>query len=127
MLPRFMFYYSIGPLLNINDLQYVLDTLNEAGFSQGKWRRLCGFIGLYGSTLNTIKAEYSGDEQGCLRQCLVKWLEGADGATGGEGQRMTSLCEVLEGIGEKAAADYISKLYYYYNFNTLYLFLCGFT
>ena len=105
-----MFYYSIGPLLDINDLQYVLESLNKAGFPQRKWKRLCLYLGLYDDTLEAIEAEYSGDEQGCLRQCLVKWLEGADGATGGGGPRISSLCEALERIGEKAAADYISKL-----------------
>ena len=105
-----MFYYSIGPLLDINDLQYVLDTLNEAGFSQRKWRRLGNALKLYIDTLMTIDAEYPGDEQGCLRQCLVKWLERADGVDGRGGPRMTSLCVALEDIGKKAAADYISKL-----------------
>ena len=116
-----MFYYFIGPLLDINDLQYVLDTLNEAGFSQRKWKHLASYLGLnwkplglslglYSSTLVTINAEYPGDDQECLRQCLVKWLERADRVDNEGGPRMSSLFAALEDIGEKATADYISKL-----------------
>ena len=105
-----MFYYSIGPLLDINDLQYVLESLNEAGFSQRDWKPLGDSLGLYPSTLVTIDAEYPGDEQGCLRQCLVKWLERADRVDGRGGPRMTSLFDALDIIDEEAAADYISKL-----------------
>ena len=105
-----MFYYSIGPLLDINDLQYVLDTLNEAGFSQTDWKPLGYALGLRSNTVRTIEAEYPGDEQGCLRQCLVKWLERADRVDGRGGPRMTSLCAALKDIGKKATADYISKL-----------------
>ena len=105
-----MFYYSIGPLLDISDLQYVLDTLNEAGFSQRDWMPLGDSLGLYISTLEAIDAEYPGDEQGCLRQCLVKWLERANGVDGRGGPRMFSLCVALKDFGEEAAADYISKL-----------------
>ena len=105
-----MFYYSIGPLLDINDFQYVLELLNEAGFSQRKWKSFGRAFGLYSSTLNTVEAEYPGDEQECLRQCLVKWFVRADRVDRERGPRMSSLCEALEDIGEKPAADYISKL-----------------
>lgn len=105
-----MFHYSIGPLLDINDLQYVLESLNEAGFSQWKCKHLGFALGLDFSTLGTIEAKYPGDDQGGLRQCLVKWLERVDGVDDKGGPRMTSLCVALEVIPEKAAADYISKL-----------------
>ena len=105
-----MFYYSIGPLLDINDLQYVLDTLNKAGFLQWEWELLGSALGLYPSTQKTIEAAHSGDEKRCLRQCLVKWLETADAVDYEGGPRMTSLYAALEDIGEEAAAEYISKL-----------------
>ena len=105
-----MFYYSIGRLLDINDLQYVLDTLNEAGFSQRKWEPLGYALGLRSNTVRTIEDEYHRDDQGCLRQCLVKWLERADRVDSKGGPRMSSLCAALEDIGKKATADYISKL-----------------
>uniref|UniRef100_A0A1X7TKU9 Death domain-containing protein n=1 Tax=Amphimedon queenslandica TaxID=400682 RepID=A0A1X7TKU9_AMPQE len=95
-----------GPLLDINDLQYLLDTLNETRFSQTEWNRLGDALGLYGSTLKAIEAEYPGDEQGCL-QCLVKWLERADCVDDKGGPTMFSLSDALEDIGEKAAAKYI--------------------
>ncbi|XP_019860159.1 PREDICTED: uncharacterized protein LOC109588432 isoform X1 [Amphimedon queenslandica] len=98
-----------GPLLDINDLQYVLESLNEAGFSQGEWKPLGRALGLGYDTLKAIEAEYPGDEQGRLRQCLVKWLERADAVDVRGGPRMTSLCAALEDIGDKAAADYIMK------------------
>ncbi|XP_019860432.1 PREDICTED: uncharacterized protein LOC109588756 isoform X2 [Amphimedon queenslandica] len=98
-----------GHLLDINDLQYVLDTLNEAGFSQGEWKPLGIALGLYYPTLKAIGDEYRRDEQGCLRQCLGKWLERADDVDAEGGPRMTSLCAALEDIGDKAAADYIRK------------------
>uniref|UniRef100_A0A1X7TLL4 Death domain-containing protein n=1 Tax=Amphimedon queenslandica TaxID=400682 RepID=A0A1X7TLL4_AMPQE len=98
-----------GPLLDINDLQYLLDTLNETHFSQTEWNPLGDALGLYGSTLKAIEAEYPGDEQGCL-QCLVKWLERADCVDDKGGPTMFSLSDALEDIGEKAAANYIRKI-----------------
>ncbi|XP_019853531.1 PREDICTED: uncharacterized protein LOC100634942 [Amphimedon queenslandica] len=98
-----------SPLLDINDLQYVLDTLNESGFSQTKWYDLGNALGLYRSTLRTIKDECAGDDQGCLRQCLVKWLERAYWVDIKGGPRMFSLCVTLEYILEKGAADYIRE------------------
>ncbi|XP_019861703.1 PREDICTED: uncharacterized protein LOC109590224 [Amphimedon queenslandica] len=99
-----------SPLLGINDLQYVLESLNEAGFSQEKWEPLGIALGLLYSTLKAIEAEYPGDDQRRLRQCLVKWIERVDYVYDKGGPRMTSLCAALEVIGDKAAADYISKL-----------------
>ncbi|XP_019862726.1 PREDICTED: uncharacterized protein LOC109591434 [Amphimedon queenslandica] len=99
-----------SPLLDINDLQYVLESLNEAGFPQGKWGLLGFVLGLRSNTLEAIKAEYPRDDQGCLRQCLVKCLETADAVHEERSPRMTTLCAALEDAHEKAAADYISKL-----------------
>uniref|UniRef100_A0A1X7U2V9 Death domain-containing protein n=1 Tax=Amphimedon queenslandica TaxID=400682 RepID=A0A1X7U2V9_AMPQE len=98
-----------GPLLDVNDLQYVLDTLNEAGFSPTEWKSLGYPLGLTYDTNKAIEAEYPGDEQGCLRQFLVKWFQKADLVDYKGGPRMTSLCVALEDIGQKAAADYIRK------------------
>uniref|UniRef100_A0A1X7THT2 Death domain-containing protein n=1 Tax=Amphimedon queenslandica TaxID=400682 RepID=A0A1X7THT2_AMPQE len=99
-----------GPLLDINDLQYVLDTLNEAGFPQEGWNPLGRALGLHGfSTLKAIEDDYPGDVQECLRQCLVKWLERADSVDYEGGPRMFSLFAALKDIRTKVAADYIRK------------------
>ncbi|XP_019855821.1 PREDICTED: uncharacterized protein LOC109584500 [Amphimedon queenslandica] len=98
-----------SPFLDIRDLQYVLDTLNEAGFSQRKWKPLCDALGLYATTLGGIEAEYAGNVKRCFRQCLVKWLERADGVDIRGGSTMVSLYNALEYIDEKAAADHIKK------------------
>ena len=87
--------------------------MNEAGFSGREWKDLGSRLGLYPSTLGAIEANDPGDEQRCLRECLVKWLERADGVDGRGGPTMASLCNALERIGERAAADYISKLLLY--------------
>ena len=108
-----MFYYSIDRVLDINDLDYVLDTLIRAGFSGSKWKRLGRYLGLDRTTRSNIEVNHPGDEQRCLRECLVKWLERADGVDARGGPTMTSLCRALEIIDERAAADYISKLLLY--------------
>ncbi|XP_019855816.1 PREDICTED: uncharacterized protein LOC109584494 isoform X1 [Amphimedon queenslandica] len=98
-----------GPFLDTGDLDYVLNTLDEAGFSQTKWKPLCDALGLYFTTLEAIEAEYAEGVQECLRQCLVQWLERADDVDVRGGPTMASLCYSLEDIGEKIVADYIRK------------------
>ena len=87
--------------------------MNEAGYSGREWKDLGRYLGLLHATLDAIEANHPGDEQRCLREYLVKWLERADAIEGEEGPTMTRLCEALETIDERAAADYISKLLLY--------------
>ena len=88
--------------------------MNKAGFSGRKWKPLGLHLGLFRTTLEAIEANHPGDEQCCLKECLVKWLERADGVVYAiRRPTMTSLRDALEGIDEKAAADYISKLLLY--------------
>ena len=99
--------------MDITDLDYVLDTLNEAGFSGSEWKPLGLTLGLYHDTLEASEANHPGDEQGCLRECLTQWLKRADDGFARRRLTMTYLCDTLEKIGEIAAADYISKLLLY--------------
>ena len=87
--------------------------MNEAGYSGRRWKRLGLIFGLRHATLEAIEADHSGDEQSCLRECLVKWLERADAVDAEEGPTMASLCEALDIIDERAVAAYISKLLLY--------------
>ncbi|XP_019855323.1 PREDICTED: uncharacterized protein LOC109584155 [Amphimedon queenslandica] len=98
-----------GPPLGIDDLQYVLDTLNEVGFSPTKWIDLALHLGFYYEPLSDIEVQYGQNVQGCLRQCLLKWLERADAVDASERPTMVSLCDALEKIDMKAAADLIRK------------------
>ena len=87
--------------------------MNEAGYSGREWKRLGLYLRLYNDTLKAIKANHPGDEQRCLRECLVKWLERADDVDNSGGPTMASLCRALERTGERAVAAYISKLLLY--------------
>ena len=87
--------------------------MNEVGFSGREWKCLGLALELYDTTLEAIEANHSGDEQRCLRECLVKWLKRTDGVNDEGCPRMTSLCRALEKIGESAATNYISKLLLY--------------
>ncbi|XP_003389245.2 PREDICTED: uncharacterized protein LOC100636968 [Amphimedon queenslandica] len=98
-----------GPVLGMRDLDYILDLLHKAGFSQMKWKPLGLALGLYHPTLKTIEAEYLRDVQECLEQCLWKWLKEVDGVNATGRPTMASLYDALEKIDEKAAADYIRK------------------
>ena len=87
--------------------------MNEAGYSGREWEPLGRYFGLCNTTLVAIEANHPEDEQGCLRECLVKWLERVDHVDAKGRPAMTSLCRALEKIDETAAAAYISKLLLY--------------
>ena len=87
--------------------------MKEASFSRSKWKRLGGYFGLHRTILETIEANHPGDEQGCLRECLVQWFDGTDGVYTRRRPTMNSLCRALEKIDERATANYISKLLLY--------------
>ena len=85
----------------------------RAGFSGSEWKCLGLALGLNRTTLEAIEANHPGDEQRCLRECLVKWLKRADGIFAIRRPTMTSLCDALDIIDERAVAAYISKLLLY--------------
>ena len=87
--------------------------MNEAGFSERGWKGLGLNLGLFRTTLEAIEANHPGDEQRCLRECLVKWLKRAGAVDFSGRPTMASLCNALELIDERAVADYISKLLLY--------------
>uniref|UniRef100_A0A1X7U6R0 Death domain-containing protein n=1 Tax=Amphimedon queenslandica TaxID=400682 RepID=A0A1X7U6R0_AMPQE len=89
--------------LYIGDIYYVLRTLNEAKFSATAWMDLGLQLELSIHILNQIKANYY-EPQKCLIECLEKWLKGYGTATA-----MTSLCDALDKIGYRTAAEYIRK------------------
>uniref|UniRef100_A0A1X7TJB8 Death domain-containing protein n=1 Tax=Amphimedon queenslandica TaxID=400682 RepID=A0A1X7TJB8_AMPQE len=97
------------PVLHIEDLKFVLDSLNEALLSQKEWKPLGDALGLYHHTLLAIEHNNRGIDQYCLRECLEKWLNRADNVDARGGPTIISLHNALESIDEKAAADYIRK------------------
>uniref|UniRef100_A0A1X7T016 Death domain-containing protein n=1 Tax=Amphimedon queenslandica TaxID=400682 RepID=A0A1X7T016_AMPQE len=96
-----------GPLLQISDLEYVFVTLNEVSFPPTQWIPLGLALGLDHQTLEAIKANDYRNIHQYLRECLSWWLQRFDDVDAKEKPKMTTLCDALERIGQKAVADYI--------------------
>ena len=84
-------------------------SLERKQFFESEWEKLGDELGLYPNTLNTIKTNNPRDVSGCLRDMLLKWLQGADGVSGNGGSTWTSLVNALESIGQRAVAEHISE------------------
>lgn len=74
--------------------------------SKDKWESLGLHLGLHKPTLNVIMANNERDAERCFRECLSKWLEGADDT--GTRTRL-ELAKALESIGERAVAAILRK------------------
>ena len=97
-------------MLSITHLSEVWSALREGKFKNSSWIDLGVELGLHPNTLSTIEANYPRDSKRCARECLVKWLEGADGVDEKGGANWKTLSNALEAVGQKNAADHISKL-----------------
>ena len=95
--------------LDICDLNHILTDLNGVHFPNERWFDLGLKLGLYYGTLKDIDLKYS-KEGGhvCLRECLAKWLQRADGVNGNGGANWTTLVNFIEEC-DKNSAEHISK------------------
>ena len=84
-------------------------SLEEKQFFESEWEKLGDELGLYPNTLDTIKTKNPRDVSGCLRDMLLKWLQGADGVLGKGESTWASLVNALESIGHGAVAEHISE------------------
>ncbi|XP_019853999.1 PREDICTED: uncharacterized protein LOC109583196 [Amphimedon queenslandica] len=91
-------------LLNITHLHDVRMLLKEGQFSNAKWLEFGLGLGLT-NTLQAIKRDYPRDTNGCVRECLVKWLENADVAKA----NLSTLIEALRKCDQNATAEYIIR------------------
>ena len=87
----------------------ILTYLKEGHYPSSSWYALGLELGLYHhTTLSAIKSNSSEVEE-CLRECLVKWLERADGVDDKGGANWTTLVKALEQCDKKSTAKHISK------------------
>ena len=83
-------------------------TLLKEGLFNGDWEELGLILALYSPTLTNIAYKYPRDRNGCLRECVTKWLERADGVDSrGGGANYATLIEALEGMNQKSTAAHI--------------------
>ena len=86
------------------------EELKAAGFGNADWRELGGKLGLHDNTLRTISANKRDDADSCFRECLVKWLNRADGVDKAGKPSWTSLANALDKMDDcKNQAEYISE------------------
>ena len=83
--------------------------LKRCGFSENRWQELGLSLGLYKSTLDTIKANHPGDVLHCLIDCLSQWLRRADNVDSRGGATWDSLSDALQSMNEVAVADKLDK------------------
>ena len=101
-----MFSVVAPQSLGIKNLKEILSLLKN-GLFNGKWENLGLQLGLYKHTLNIIQANYPRDNDACLRECVTKWLERADGVDNNGGANYVTLAKALEEMDQKNTADYI--------------------
>lgn len=103
--------------LKISCLSGVRQSLREAQFRESQWLDLGDQLGLHPNTLNVIEKDHRNDTSRCLREMLVKWLEGADGVSA----TWSTLVKAIEDIGQQAVAEHISEL----KNNYIVVFICN--
>ena len=96
-------------LLNIKHLHDVRMLLKDGQFSTTDWINFGLGLGLYYDTLKAIENNYLRDTNGCVRECLVKWLEKADHVNEKGGAKWSTLIKALEDYNQNGTADYISE------------------
>ena len=84
-------------------------SLLKNGHFNGSWEDLGLQLGLYKHTLSVIQANHPRNVDACLRECITKWLERADGVDSNGGANYVTLAEALEDnmVGQKSTADHI--------------------
>ena len=81
--------------------------LKNSHFTSHKWEDLGLQLGLYKLTLGVIEANNPRDVDACLRECIAKWLQRADGVDNKGRPSYVTLAKALEEIGQKNTADHI--------------------
>ena len=95
--------------VDICDLDQILTDMNEVHFPNECWFDLGLKLGLYYGTLKDIGLNFSKEgSRVCLRECLAKWLERADGVDGKGEANWTTLVNFIEEC-DKNSAERISK------------------
>ena len=84
----------------------VLTALKNSHFN-GHWEDLGLQLGLYKPTLSNIQADNSRDNDARLTECIVKWLQRADGVDSKGGANYVTLAEALEEMEQKNTANHI--------------------
>ena len=95
--------------MNTTHLHDVRMLLKEGQFSNSDWFDFGLGLGLHYDTLKTIERDYPRDTNGCVRECLVKWLEKADDVNDKGGAKWSTLIKALKDYNQNATADYISE------------------
>ena len=88
-------------------LDDILSTLERNYFNKGDWDQLGLKLGLFNSTLKSIKATYSNDPAKCLTDMLSHWLNRADHVDIKGGPTLNTLALALKEMGYTAAYDNI--------------------
>ena len=108
------YFYSIidsqfAAELKTSDLNEILADLEKGLFPSCSWKDLGRNLGLnYDTTLRSIESNSSKVEN-CLTECIVKWLQRADGVDAKGRPTWTTLVKALEQCGSKPTAEHISK------------------
>ncbi|XP_019863025.1 PREDICTED: uncharacterized protein LOC109591852 [Amphimedon queenslandica] len=92
--------------LNISCLDQILTDMKEGHFRNCSWFDLGLKLGLYDTTLSDIESNSTEVEE-CLRKCIAKWLEGADGVNAKGRPSWTTLVKALEQCDKRSTADHI--------------------
>ena len=83
--------------------------MKNSNYDVSTWRDLCLILGLYETTLNTIKKDKS-DSNEHLTTCLHKWLNRVDQVDHEGGATKSSLVRALKSIGQKPVAEGIDSM-----------------
>ena len=96
--------------LDCTYLREVKTLLRDGHFLNTEWIQLGDALGLSYNTLNSIETDHPNNTSRCLRECIVKWLDGADSVDENGGARWSTLIKALEECHQKQSADFISKM-----------------
>ena len=99
--------FLLADKLDITKLGDVVNILEKHKFCKAEWEDLGLKLGLYHPTLQTIKAEFSGNVNGAFTQCLLLWLKGQDDVAKNGGATWKSLVNAIRKMGNNALADAI--------------------
>ena len=97
-----------------------MSALEKVNFGMHTWENLCLKLGLFQTTINTIKEDKRGVCNDCLKSCLEKWLNRNDKVNKKEGATWTALISSVKHIGQIPAAE--GKQYYLMPINYLSLY-----
>ena len=79
-------------------LDEIIEVLKRSGFSNTKWYNLGLRLGLVKNTLDGIDAQYRGDFDRCLMECLSCWLN-----------KELMLTSALRSMNQVAVADNVDQ------------------